>query len=42
MEWHHDSTYMPIQAKGVVFTAHKVPSKEEKLVGLICEQLTMV
>ena len=28
MEWHHDSTYMPIQAKGAVFTAHKVPSKE--------------
>ena len=27
MEWHHDSTYMPIQAKGAVFTAHKVPSK---------------
>lgn len=25
MEWHHDSTYMPIQAKGSVFTAHKVP-----------------
>ena len=27
MEWHHDSTYMPIQAKGAVFTAHKVTSK---------------
>ena len=27
MEWHHDSTYMPIQAKGAVFTAHKVPKK---------------
>jgi len=27
MEWHHDSTYMPIQAKGAVFTAHKVPSE---------------
>ena len=27
MEWHHDSTYMPIQAKGAVFTAHIVPSK---------------
>lgn len=27
MEWHHDSTYMPIQAKGAVFTAHRVPSK---------------
>jgi len=25
MEWHHDSTYMPIQAKGSVFTAHTVP-----------------
>ena len=22
IEWHHDSTYMPIQAKGSVFTAH--------------------
>ena len=28
MEWHHDSTYMPIQAKGAVFTAHQVPSKD--------------
>jgi alpha-ketoglutarate-dependent taurine dioxygenase len=28
MEWHHDSTYMPVQAKGAVFTAHQVPSKE--------------
>ena len=27
MEWHHDSTYMPIQAKGAVFTAHVVPRK---------------
>ena len=27
MEWHHDSTYMPIQAKGAVFTAHVVPKK---------------
>lgn len=25
MGWHHDSTYMPIQAKGAVFTAHVVP-----------------
>ena len=25
MEWHHDSTYMPIQAKGSVFTAQQVP-----------------
>ena len=24
--WHHDSTYMPIQAKGAVFTAEIVPS----------------
>ena len=24
--WHHDSTYVPIQAKGAVFTAHVVPS----------------
>ena len=28
MEWHHDSTYMPVQAKGAVFTAHQVPSKD--------------
>ena len=27
MEWHHDSTYMPIQAKGSVFTAHQVPEE---------------
>ena len=26
MGWHCDSTYMPIQAKGAVFTAHVVPS----------------
>ena len=26
MGWHCDSTYMPIQAKGAVFTAHIVPS----------------
>ena len=26
IEWHHDGTYMPIQAKGSVFTAHTVPS----------------
>tara|TARA_B100000519_G_scaffold52665_1_gene43300 strand:+ start:2851 stop:3732 length:882 start_codon:yes stop_codon:yes gene_type:complete len=25
MGWHTDSTYMPIQAKGAVFTAHEVP-----------------
>jgi len=25
--WHHDSTYMPLQAKGAVFTAEVVPSK---------------
>ena len=24
--WHHDSTYMPLQAKGAVFTAEIVPS----------------
>jgi len=24
--WHHDSTYMPVQAKGAVFTAEIVPS----------------
>jgi alpha-ketoglutarate-dependent taurine dioxygenase len=26
MGWHQDSTYMPIQAKGAVFTCHVVPS----------------
>ena len=26
MGWHHDSTYMPIQAKGAVFSAEVVPS----------------
>ena len=26
MDWHHDSTYMPIQAKGAVFSAEVVPS----------------
>ena len=25
--WHHDSTYMPLQAKGAVFTAEVVPSE---------------
>ena len=25
MGWHADSTYMPVQAKGAVFTAHIVP-----------------
>ena len=25
--WHHDSTYMPVQAKGAVFTAEIVPSE---------------
>ena len=25
MGWHCDSTYMPVQAKGAVFTAHRVP-----------------
>ena len=25
--WHHDSTYMPLQAKGSVFTAEVVPSR---------------
>jgi len=24
--WHHDSTYMPVQAKGAVFTAEVVPT----------------
>ena len=27
MGWHHDSTYMDVQAKGAVFTAHAVPSE---------------
>jgi alpha-ketoglutarate-dependent taurine dioxygenase len=27
MGWHCDSTYMPVQAKGAVFTAHVVPSR---------------
>jgi alpha-ketoglutarate-dependent taurine dioxygenase len=25
--WHHDSTYMPVQAKGAVFTAEIIPSR---------------
>ncbi len=25
--WHHDSTYMPVQAKGAVFTAEIVPTR---------------
>ena len=25
--WHHDSTYMPVQAKGAVFTADIVPDE---------------
>ncbi|MFP6748815.1 MAG: TauD/TfdA family dioxygenase [Alphaproteobacteria bacterium] len=27
MGWHCDSTYMPVQAKGAVFTAHVLPAK---------------
>ncbi|MBO6657921.1 MAG: TauD/TfdA family dioxygenase [Pseudomonadales bacterium] len=27
MDWHCDSTYMPVQAKGAVFTAHVVPDE---------------
>lgn len=27
MGWHTDSTYMPVQAKGAVFTAHVTPSQ---------------
>jgi len=27
MGWHMDSTYMPVQAKGAVFTAHTVPDE---------------
>ena len=36
MGWHCDSTYMPVQAKGAVFTAHVVPSFRGKPAGLIC------
>jgi alpha-ketoglutarate-dependent taurine dioxygenase len=28
MHWHQDSTYMPVQAKGAVFSAHVVPSRQ--------------
>jgi len=28
MGWHCDSTYMPVQAKGAVFSAHTVPAKD--------------
>lgn len=28
MGWHCDSTYMPVQAKGAVFTAHVVPDRD--------------
>jgi alpha-ketoglutarate-dependent taurine dioxygenase len=28
MGWHCDSTYMPVQAKGAVFTAHVVPNAD--------------
>ena len=28
MSWHHDSTYMPVQAKGAVFRAEVVPSED--------------
>lgn len=28
MGWHCDSTYMPVQAKGAVFTAHIMPSQD--------------
>ncbi|MCB1645719.1 MAG: TauD/TfdA family dioxygenase [Pseudomonadales bacterium] len=28
MGWHADSTYMPVQAKGAVFTAHVVPDED--------------
>lgn len=27
MGWHHDSTYLPVQAKGAAFSAHEVPSQ---------------
>ncbi|MEP3244547.1 MAG: TauD/TfdA family dioxygenase [Sneathiella sp.] len=28
MHWHQDSTYMPVQAKGAVFSAHVVPKTQ--------------
>ncbi|MBO0333648.1 TauD/TfdA family dioxygenase [Sneathiella sp. CAU 1612] len=28
MHWHQDSTYMPVQAKGAVFSAHVVPKRQ--------------
>ncbi|MZR31921.1 TauD/TfdA dioxygenase family protein [Sneathiella litorea] len=28
MYWHQDSTYMPVQAKGAVFSAHVVPNRQ--------------
>ena len=28
MHWHQDNTYMPVQAKGAVFSAKKVPTKK--------------
>ena len=37
MGWHCDSTYMPVQAKGAVFTAHVVPPiLAGKPAGRIC------
>ena len=38
MGWHCDSTYMPVQAKGAVFTAHVVPSARggDRLGGFAC------
>src|SRR5207302_7970265 len=38
--WHHDSTYMPIQAKATVFTAEIVPSTGAATDGRTCEPLT--
>ena len=28
MDWHCDSTYMPVMAKGAVFSAHTVPAEQ--------------
>ena len=40
MGWHHDSTYMPVQAAGAVFSAHVVPTNGARPVGRICPPLT--
>ena len=33
MGWHCDSTYMPVQAKGAVFTAEMVPPRRRDRLG---------